>query len=188
MYTSLSLLSDIDKTETRDKHGKEQILQKRPVSNARNYYMENRIKNTLKLSSRLIKDHWTNWELRVASNLRHSLAHKVYSWLTLMKFKILFWMSIGNVYLGFSFTRLSLKTNSFFTIRDWKLGPQFCTHMSISWRKKSNILSLGQNHLQSTEKLLVISTSTLINIKNLVITQIHGKMFGSGNVRKFKAV
>lgn len=64
----------------------------------------------------------------------------VYSRLTMIKVKIFSCMSIGRLYLGFSsFTSLSLQ-KSFFTTKDWNLGPQFSIHMSSSCTHKKLLL------------------------------------------------
>lgn len=56
--------------------------------------------------------------------------------LTMTKDKIFSCMSIGRLYLGFSsFTSLSLQ-KSFFTTKDWNLGPQFSIHISSSCTRK----------------------------------------------------
>lgn len=135
MYTSLSFLPDMEKIETREKAGKwlQILLDKKHHPIPKNYhYTEN---PTVKccLAPSEVCEGWQNQLVcNEISNCRSVPSHQVYNRLTLMKFKILFWMFSGKVYLGCSsLTRLSL-TNSFFTIRDWKLGPQFCMHMSIS--------------------------------------------------------
>lgn len=64
----------------------------------------------------------------------------VCSGLTMIKVKIFSCMSIGRLYLGFSsFTSLSLQ-KSFFTTKDWNLGPQFSIHMSSSCTHKKLLL------------------------------------------------
>lgn len=64
----------------------------------------------------------------------------VCSRLTMIKVRIFSCKSMGRLYLGFSsFTSLSLQ-KSFFTTKDWNLGPQFCIHMSSSCNHKKLLL------------------------------------------------
>lgn len=61
--------------------------------------------------------------------------------LTMIKVRIFSCISMGRLYLGFSsFTSLSLQ-KSFFTTKDWNLGPQFSTHISSSCTHKNPLIT-----------------------------------------------